>query len=550
MNFRRRDFAIGLAALGLTRWAGAQPNLGSLPKCLGIGSNDRIDIDAHCHAFNGSDLQVEKFLRLVAAPTFSGPLRKLVEFLAFPLQRSVWKHAPHADKEVERLGKFSTGPALAKDSIELLAPVYGDLVQETNKNYSEEFSQELKTPEGQKFLGAYKEYLDSVTVQNPGAAQATQALRSEFDSLREPHGLIQQLEREKTFSDYSIASIFTFIRWFYAYRFEHCYYLLRNYGCDHGSIRLIAPALVDYDYPLGAGKSPAPSPLIDQFKVMARIAEIFQGRVFPYLPFDPWRMAAGDDTVFKAARDYVANGAAIGFKIYPPMGFAPLGNTKVSVPASWPTTPHFAEDLDKAMRQFWEVAAGLDAPVLAHSGMSNGPESDRIGLGSPDNWKWVFKEYASARVCFGHFGGEELLKSANHWPLGFSQLVSGHPNAYGDISYFENALSQSTSTSTALKGRLSDFMKLPGVNDKMIYGSDWEMLAIEAHAELYLEKIRDLLSDQKYFNSDVPRKVFGLNAQQFLGLHPSQRSRDRLEKFYKARNVVAPWLAQILWGTS
>jgi len=548
MVIRRREFSMGLAGLAMVRWAGSQTNQMRLPKCLSSDPKAEIDIDAHCHVFNGSDLQVERFLTLVASSAFSGLLKKVVQLLAKPLQRSVWAHAPKAGQEIERLKKFPSGPQLKKDAAELLTPVYDELVRETNANYSESFAQELATPEGRDFLEAYRRYLDSMSAQSPGAAQATLPLRTtEFERLRQPQGLIKQLEREKSLSDYSIASVFTFIRDFYAYRFEHCYYLLRNYGCEHGGVQLIAPALVDYDYPLGAGQSPPPSSLTGQFMVMERISEVFQGRVLPYLAFDPWRIAEGHDLEpFKAGQDYVNRGAAIGFKIYPPMGFAPFANTEVKPPpGSWPKTAHFAKALDDALGQLWEFAIGADAPVLAHSGMSNAPYPDRVSLGAPNNWLRLFQDrrFASARVCFGHFGGEGLLTEADHWPAQFLDLVSRYPNAYGDIAYFEDVLT--SSNEIKLRDRLSHFVKQQDAMDKILYGSDWVMLAIEAHAELYFEKMREVLSDGQYFAKDITAKVFSLNAQQFLGLHRGQKTRERLESFYAAHNVDAAWPKQI-----
>ena len=548
MNIRRRDLVVGLTAYAIARWAGAQPNQIRLPTCLNSDAGARVDIDAHCHVFNGSDLQVERFLALVASSQFSGLLRRLVQLLAPPLQRSVWAFAPKAADEVDRLKKFSSAPQLGSAAGESLAPFYLNLVQETDRTYSNAFSEEIKTPDGERFIRGYKRYLDSVSAKNPEAAKATLHLRtSEFDQLRQPEGLIQQLEREKSLSNYSIASVFTFIRDFYAYRFEHCYYLLHNYGCDHGGIRLIAPALVDYDFPLGVGASPPPSALVEQFKVMERISEVFQGRVLPYLPFDPWRIAQGhDDAPFKAAQDQITRGAAIGFKLYPPMGFAPFANAEVKpAPSTWPKLPHFAQDLDGAMGQFWDFATARDAPVLAHSGMSNAPFADRVKLGRPENWKKLLEDrrYSSARICFGHFGGEDLLQETNQWPAGFLGLVSKYPNCYGDIAYFEEVLSRSQEGE--LRDRLSAFMKQQDAENKIIYGSDWVMLAIEPHAELYFERMRDVLSNGQYFNQLVAAKVFSLNAQQFLGLHRNQKTRARLEAFYGAHNVDALWLKQI-----
>jgi predicted TIM-barrel fold metal-dependent hydrolase len=347
-------------------------------------------------------------------------------------------------------------------------------------------------------------------------------------------------------SDYSVASVFGFIRSFYAYRFEHVYYLLRNYGCEHGTVQMIAAALVDYDYPLGAGHNPPPSLLTEQFKVMARISEVFGGRVLSYLPFDPWRVAYEGPGVFEAIKDYIAHGAAVGLKLYPPMGFAPLGNARLTPPpCSWPSQPgDFGGVLDKALTDLWAFAIDLDVPVIAHSGQSNAPADDRVGLGSPEHWQPVFDSFPAARVCFGHFGGERLLASPDHWPRAFLDLVSRYDNAYGDIAYFEDVLGRNTKPQLAR--RVADFLSASSsASGKMIYGSDWVMLGIEAHSELYFQDFAALLADPKLFKPDIPARILGQNAIEFLGLRPGYGTRSRLETFYSQRGVDAQWLSQI-----
>ena len=76
------------------------------------GRGGACHIDVHCDVFHGSDLQVERFLALVAAATFGPFLRKLIQCLALPLQRSVRKNAPQATYEYNKLGTSEIGAAL------------------------------------------------------------------------------------------------------------------------------------------------------------------------------------------------------------------------------------------------------------------------------------------------------------------------------------------------------------------------------------------------------------------------------------------------------
>jgi len=191
-----------------------------------------------------------------------------------------------------------------------------------------------------------------------------------------------------------------------------------------------------------------------------------------------------------------------------------------------------------------QFAASLDVPVIAHAGRSNAPYGDRVGLGSPDNWQKVFARHPQARVCFGHFGGEGLLDEKDEWPAGFLKQIGDYTNAYGDIAYFEDILGRANTVS-ALGRRLSTLLSssAPAAR-KLMYGSDWVMLAIEAHSEEYFARFAKLLSTPLFKPEWVP-EILSTNAQDFLGLHSGQPSRSRLEKFYKDRAVDAAWLEEI-----
>jgi predicted TIM-barrel fold metal-dependent hydrolase len=310
---------------------------------------------------------------------------------------------------------------------------------------------------------------------------------------------------------------------------------------------MIAAALVDYDYPLRFTEK-TPSPLVDQFKVMARLCEVFQGRLLTYLPFDPWRIANGDTDVWNAIKRDLDRGAALGIKLYPPMGFAPMGNDALDpYPSSWPAPQNqFGAKLEAAVRQMWAFATELDVPVIAHAAKSNAPYGDRVGLGSPGNWQTVFNQYKHARVCFGHFGGEGLLEEKDDdWPSEFLAKIQQYPNAYGDIAYFEDVLGR-RKVVDGLGGRLSTFLSASSAApQKMLYGSDWEMLAQEAHSELYFERFAKVFANTTLFKPAWVPKIFSANAQNFLGLHKGMRPRSRLVHFYTARGVNAAWLTEI-----
>ena len=189
MLLSRRQFTAALSSLGATQLLRAQPGGGALPPaCFSGSSISGVDIDVHCHVFNGSDVQVERFLVSVATRHYNLGLRKVIQALAKPLQRSVWKRAPTASTEHKKLGPLGEGTALQKITPGQLAETYAQATGETDKNYSEGFAEELKTPEGQQFLDAYRQYLESVAASDPKAAEAIRAISppTELDRLSNP----------------------------------------------------------------------------------------------------------------------------------------------------------------------------------------------------------------------------------------------------------------------------------------------------------------------------------------------------------------------------
>jgi hypothetical protein len=81
-------------------------------------------IDAHCHIFNGTDLQVAPFLKRIANLTWDGTTPKerlpqpVMNVFADLLQDAVWTNAPNAEHElklIESLMGCNTDPAVRQE---------------------------------------------------------------------------------------------------------------------------------------------------------------------------------------------------------------------------------------------------------------------------------------------------------------------------------------------------------------------------------------------------------------------------------------------------
>lgn len=540
----RRSF-LGLGLGAACGWlCGIRPARGGqLPACLSSsGRPKRLDLDVHCHVFNGTDLQVSGFLSKVASREFPNALQPLVAAMGPLLEAATWEFAPKASEEKKRLARFGGGDEVQRTPDALLEQAAEADLRDGTQRYVDGLSKYLKTAAGQLFYDEYGKYIRALAQTLPQATSALERLAvPKLEELASAELLRAKLAEDDLTSG---PRIFSFMYNFFQYRYVNAYRALKTYGCDYGHIQVIAPAMVDYDYPLGAENHPLPSPLPEQMEVMERVAMLFQGRVLPYAPFDPWRVAAGDRSVISAARASIDRGGLVGIKIYPPMGFAPYGNVALATPpnkrpAAWPSDPGFPSRLDKALAEVWTWCAdpGRQIPVLAHSSPSNYSADEFKEIGGPDRWADALQHFPGLRICFGHSGGQGLLEGP--WTGAFAQLEQRYPGAYSDGSYFSDALNDATRKSLSTRiGRL--LSERPAADNRLMYGSDWIMVSIEGHSDLYYEKFAAALASASV-PAGVVDQIFSTNAIDFVGLKRGQPTRQRLERFYAANRLTPVW---------
>jgi hypothetical protein len=116
-------------------------------------------------------------------------------------------------------------------------------------------------------------------------------------------------------------------------------------------------------------------------------------------------------------------------------------------------------------------------------------------------------------------------------------------NFYADAAYFSGVMSNRQSVMLALQTLFSE-PHADIVKQRLMYGSDWEMLLIEgSDSANYLrnfEWIVSNLGDQ----SDFAARFFGANAADYLLLRSGGATRRRLDAFYAQRRVRTPQWAQ------
>lgn len=242
--------------------------------------------------------------------------------------------------------------------------------------------------------------------------------------------------------------------------------------------------------------------------------------------------------------------------MYPPMGFAPLGNAALSgywdgaglpdwvykpIPYMDGTSATFGERLDQALEELytWCTDPSNDVPVMAHSSMSNGV-SDRLQqLAGADHWKCALDRFSNLRISFGHLGDfSDTLTVASPPDAGkFIRLLSSAPNAYADSGYFSAILSEPD----CMRNRLAEYYAKgsnPLLSKRLMYGTDWNLLISQGGITDYFQNFVQAFQEIDKTAPQASRRFFGSNAADWLGL-TGGRTRARLDEFYATNKVFA-----------
>jgi predicted TIM-barrel fold metal-dependent hydrolase len=550
MAIDRRRFLFGSAALvGAGGLGGCASVVSAIqPICPNdpatTDPNAPLTIDVHTHVFNGSDLQIKAFMRDILHVPGVGDI----------LQEIGWETAPTGRDEIAELQKIRFAPADCK------AGMFTSLIeQHRQKQY-------------QAGHDALTRAADAVERKSRSVV-ASEAVRRIRD-LPQGHAEYSARRRTRTLlGNDRLDSAIAFIMRNFQYRYVNVYDYLEAFSTGRRrKVDLMIAHLVDYDWPIAGGVETATS-IPDQILVMKQISALTAGRVHCFAPFDPMKQVAHElggfqsyspiDTVAQA----VLNHGFVGVKLYPPMGFRPYGNAS-NPPDFWNRDwlppllwrSDLGQRLDAAMARLFQFCVEHDVPVMAHTAPSNGPSDDFECLTDPRWWRLALDDFPGLRINFGHFGeiDDQLTKGCEIGrPAKFAALMDaqgGGKNAYADSAYFVDVLTHPR----ALSRRLAQLMRATAAKDqaalaqRLMYGTDWEMIIIEGTGTAsYLkefEKVFDGLDADASLGAKgrLSDRFFGQNAANFLGLHLGSATRGRIEAFYMQTGVAAAeWMAKV-----
>jgi predicted TIM-barrel fold metal-dependent hydrolase len=472
--------AMGLGIPGCVQW-----------RCFGLPEAGPA-LDVHCHVFNARDLPIRSFAETVLLHQNPGLLRGVL--LAF--QYALQSPAPDYDSERELLQGLIDGEEAALDLLEDLDPPAGLL----------------------------NEALDHVQQQDAEA----------YDELLLEQGLEPGLEADGALLG-TIAE--RAVNWAYVmtrYRTQIAHKLARTFE----QVALFTPALVDFDLWLGE-HSDVRTSLERQVELYGLLAEWSEGRFHGFVAFDPLRELrdpGGNGGTLARVKEAVQQHGFVGVKVYPPMGFRPLGNAEL-----WPPGD-LRRELDTPLRVLYAWCQSENVPILAHCNASNGAGPGYSLRAAPVHWARALQEFPELRLCLGHFGGTAGLRQnpPESWAWQIGQLMQTHEFVYADTSFHDVGLDATEAERQAyLNGVAWLVATFPAARERLVFGSDWQMILIEeGHAD-YLNRYRRQIEER--LGASAARDFTENNARRLLGLDAvGKGNRSRLEEFYEARAMPKP----------
>jgi predicted TIM-barrel fold metal-dependent hydrolase len=306
---------------------------------------------------------------------------------------------------------------------------------------------------------------------------------------------------------------------------------------SYPELLLATPLLVDMEHWVND------QPKVDmrtQLLAQRALIESSGGRLHPFMAYCPRRDVRTSGAALDLVKEAVTKHGCIGVKVYPPMGFFPLGNNLLSDP--------LGAAIDTALENLYAYCAENGVPVTAHC--SPGGAESRPGFSQrshPYGWRAVLTKHPTLRLNLGHFGGYESLlhmkDDKRRWVEGCAELMSEFGSVYADISYHTLAASPGNA-SKWLESLMDVFKRWPKAKDRLLYGSDWHMIVMEGSAERYLIELRQRL--ESVFGESTARGFFWGNAVRFLGLEATSPVRERLNAYYVEVGLPpSAWMAEV-----
>lgn len=459
-------------------------------------------IDVHSHVFNAADLPIKGFIEYVALSNFNPD--GLKTFAAI-LVNAIGNFAPGYEQEKNRLD-ILLGSKLTKTVERAWEGEDEDRINAYKNRINEQINKLVVNEKDGRVLSDEKLFLNSLRQE---LGNGTKGLKDR-DWYAESKAGIGQIARYIVWGG-------KLLRYRYQQVMDICQYYPR--------VDLFTPAIIDFDYWLDdKGKTEINAYLYQarvsvgqQMVLMQLINKWSKGLVRPYVAYDPLRDVINNKQSFDWVKNAIATQGAIGVKLYPPMGFVPLGNNELKFCHS--NVQGLGQKLDEALLQLYKYCESKQIPIMAHYANSNinGRCEEYKTRAQSEGWARVLKECPDLHLNLGHFATHDLAN--NHWRDAVRTLMINCKHVYADISHVEE-LEDPVKVDEFFNALIVWLDAVPGKRElllkRLMYGSDWIMVAKEKIGKDYYRRLVGKYGD--YIGENARNEFVGPNAARFLGV--------------------------------
>ena len=540
------------------------------------GTTRRKVIDLHCHIFNGRDIPIEKFITRVLAEDWpslkadKGLLETLNKFkipqaLASIIKEIIFRRAPTVGREVQKDAEIfkkrrrildsnlakSLKAVDDKQELEIVREVLEDLGRLKRGEDREYF---FKHPHWAAQLPDLEAAISHLSGTSPASPLRAEALIDEKKRNETAKGIVSGFGSMKRLLGWGLLLTKP--------RHEIFKRYLATYAQGRYELLMITPATVDFSYWLGKERVERHKAQVEH---MSRISSSFEDvPLHGFVGFDPLRQVFAtaidkrDWAPMKLVKEATENYGFVGVKLYPPMGFFPIGNRGKNFPEDvFPkesTDKKLGERLDAALLELYSYCSSNGVPIMTHSMNSQQANQDFGKRANPVYWQPIFDnhKFAGLKINFAHFGdfNKKPADMENSWEWSLGEMIRDKSDAgiFADLSYFDPAFRPSLKYTSADKMYLNAlskwFEKFDPNCEHVAFGSDWSMIWKDYGHENYISNMEECMKsigcDEKMLDN-----FFYKNAVRFLGLRPGEKGRLRIEKWANMRNLGVNYLDAI-----
>jgi predicted TIM-barrel fold metal-dependent hydrolase len=471
-------------------------------------------IDVHCHTFNADDLPVRGFvqtLHMKGVP-LGGSLARLVDVLI-----------------------QGAGPGYRADKARLDAILATGDRRGRHRTLSAPIDEELLEREVDVAL-VELETRDPALLHQIGVELAAAEDGAGPETVRGVDEIFGAARRA--------------VRWvklFGKSRVEIASHLVKTFS---DRVDLFCPMLVDLGVGLGDSATTSAREQIELQEKVSRISMMGllpgggKSRLHPFVGFDPRtelraRSVRDIETPLALMKVAIERYGFVGVKVYPPMGWRPIGNR-----AGVGMTNEQATAIDDILREFYGWCVEKDVPITAHCNESNFADESYRTLAAPEGWIEVLEAFPALHLNLGHFGGARREEDPEGWPWRIARATKDRPTLFADVGNHNIHDPELLEGYLAMLAGMFSRPETGSMRDRLMYGSDWFMLALHPEYEDFLDAYERLLRER--FGPELTSAFLGGNARKFLGFDdPMNQNAKRLLRRYEtfAESRVPAWLA-------